>query len=79
MTNPINELQMAFRPNVLVPNRKYILQLTATRPNNVTGELRYTMLMNDVPTGGESMHKEYKLFIHLHHFNAVNEQRFTPK
>jgi hypothetical protein len=53
VTNPIDELQMAFKPNTLIADRKYILQLTARRPNNVSGEFRYTMLMNDAPTGGQ--------------------------
>jgi hypothetical protein len=52
VSNPINELQMAFKANTLLPNRKYILQLLAKRPNNVTGEVRHTMIMNDSPKGG---------------------------
>ncbi|XP_028402422.1 sperm receptor for egg jelly-like [Dendronephthya gigantea] len=53
VTNPVDELELAFKSNTLKPERKYILQLKATRPNKVFGELRYTMLMNNAPKEGE--------------------------
>ena len=52
VSNPIEELSLAFKPKSLEPGRKYVLQLTAKRPNGVFGELRNTLRINTSPADG---------------------------
>ena len=54
-SNPVNELDLAIKPNSLKAGGKYILAFQATRPNRVYGELRYTMLINDPPLNGKKL------------------------
>jgi hypothetical protein len=52
-SNPINQLDIAIRPNSLEIGRKYIIAFRATRPSGVYGELRFTMLVNSPPVRGK--------------------------
>ena len=54
-SNPINELDLAIKPNSLQPGRKYIIAFRAQRPNNVYGELRYTLFIDAPPENGKRL------------------------
>ena len=51
-SKPLDELDLAIKPNTLKTNKKYIVAFRATRPSGVYGELRYTMLINSPPVEG---------------------------
>ncbi|XP_028412301.1 uncharacterized protein LOC114535123 [Dendronephthya gigantea] len=51
-SNPVDELDLAIKPNSLKENKKYIAAFRAIRPSGVVGELRYTLLMNSPPERG---------------------------
>ena len=52
-TNPIDELDIAIKPNSLKVGKKYIIAFRAIRPNGVYGELRNTVIVNSPPIGGK--------------------------
>ena len=51
--NPIDELNIAIKPNSLKVGRKYTIAFRAIRPNGVYGELRTTVIVNSPPIGGK--------------------------
>lgn len=52
-SSPINQIDIAIKPNSLEKDRKYIVAFRATRPSDVYGELRYTMFINSPPRTGK--------------------------
>ena len=52
-TNPVDELDIAIRPNSLKIGKKYMFAFRATRTNGVYGELRTTVIVNSPPTVGK--------------------------
>ena len=52
-SNPINELDLAIRPNSLEGGRKYVFAFRATRPDGVYGERRHTVVINAKPQNGK--------------------------
>lgn len=54
-SNPINELDLAIKPDTLQIGRKYTLAFRATRPSGSYGECRTTVLVNSPPVGGKCL------------------------
>jgi hypothetical protein len=52
-SSPINQLDIAIRPDSLGIDRKYVIAFRAARPSGVYGELRYTMRVNAPPLRGK--------------------------
>ena len=58
ITNPLGELQLAFKPDVFPVRTKFTLQIVAQRPSGVFGEFRRIIKVNTSPTGGRSTHSQ---------------------
>lgn len=52
-SNPINELNLAIKPNTLQVGKKYTFAFRATRLSGAYGECRTTVTVNSPPVGGK--------------------------
>ena len=53
VSNPLDELELAIKPNSLHVGKKYTVAFRATRPSGVYGECRTTVIVNSPPVGGK--------------------------
>ena len=52
-SNPLDELNLAIKPDSLQAGKKYTVAFRATRPTGVYGECRTTVIVNSPPAGGK--------------------------
>ena len=88
VNNPIDELDLAIKPNALQCDKKYILAFRAMRPSAVLGEQRTTLLVNSPPTGGKRcllqisihhpIHSHITSYIHLSLYSLLYDFIFYP-
>lgn len=51
--NPVDELEIAIKPDSLQAGKKYTIAFRATRASGVYGECRTTVIVNTRPVGGK--------------------------
>ncbi len=75
-SNPINELNLAIKPDTLQVGKKYTIAFRAARASGVYGECRTTVIINSPPVGGKIL-IFLQFFSRLKYFDSKNGPTVT--